>query len=82
MSVCVLNIAPFESHSPLESAVITGVKYNVMYISFVDEYAVQFNTEDFYCGSLIIKKFEQYCTKFGILFLLFHFIHSPGCFES
>jgi hypothetical protein len=23
-----------------------------MYISFVDEYVVQFNTEDFHCGSL------------------------------
>jgi len=23
-----------------------------MYISFIDEYVVQFNTEDFHCGSL------------------------------
>lgn len=52
MSVCVLYNASYVSHSPLESAVITGVKYNVMYISFVDEYVVQFNTEDFHCGSL------------------------------
>lgn len=51
MSVYVLYIASFESHSPLESAVRL-VKHGVMYVSFIDVYAVQFNTEDFHCESL------------------------------
>ena len=39
------------------------MKHRVMYISFAWAYAVQFNTEDFYCGKQYKEKNYDKCHK-------------------
>jgi hypothetical protein len=52
VSVCVLYIASSETQSSLICCYNRYVKHSVMYILFVEECTVQFNTEDFHCGRL------------------------------
>jgi len=44
------------------------VKHDIMHISLLHEYAVQFNTKDFHCGGLGKESYEKHHKKFRIWF--------------